>query len=788
VGVVWRKVWRDLAHDKVRAALVVLSTAAGLFALGLVFGMRGAVRAWLAEDYRAAAPAHVSFWPSPFDEEAVEVIRREPGVADAEGKMSIAVRWRREGETDWHDGILVARADYEAQHVEVIDLIEGRWPGSRSLAVERQSSRYFDVPLGTPVVIEFEGHARRLPVAGIVRAHNEFPPQFGGRAFLYATPETVSWLTGREGLTTLDVRLASFGAEILDETRERIYDRLERMGLPVYNTVSQGTDAHILRDQVDAVLLILAGMGGLALGLSAFLIVNTTNAVVARQVWQIGVMKVLGATFGHVVRVYLTTALVYGGLATLLAVPLAAVAAHAIASSLLDLFNVTAGAFRVMPDTVAVQVAVGLGVPVLAALVPVIGGARISPHRAIGSYGLGAGFGQSPLDRVIAAIRRLPRPMALSLRNTFRRKARIALTLSTLALCGVMFIVAMSVRSSLDNTIETRLQDFGDDVLVRFKRSYPAARLAGVTERVPGVARVEVWTGRGTTVSLANGKERYVYLWGLPSDSEMFRPRIVSGRWLHPDDGRAIVVNARIAAEEGIQVGDEITWAIDERESVWTVVGLILNASYAHRACFVPFGALAREVGAVNRGWMVRVQGARHDAGSQQALMRGLRGAYAACHIEVSSLQSADETRQQSRSMFDMLTYLMLVMTILAAAVGSIGLAGTMSINVVERGREIGVMRAIGATSPAVAGMIVGEGVVVGVLSWLFAVPLSYPGARAVSDAAGYPFMGAPLDFRYSLGGVALWLAMVVALSALASLWPALRATRVSVREALAYE
>jgi len=84
--------------------------------------------------------------------------------------------------------------------------------------------------------------------------------------------------------------------------------------------------------------------------------------------------------------------------------------------------------------------------------------------------------------------------------------------------------------------------------------------------------------------------------------------------------------------------------------------------------------------------------------------------------------------------------------------------------------------------------LLIGEGITLGMVSWLFAVPLSYPAARAVSDAVGYPFMGAPLDFRYSAGGVVLWLAIVAALSALASLWPALQATRVSVREALAYE
>ena len=75
-----------------------------------------------------------------------------------------------------------------------------------------------------------------------------------------------------------------------------------------------------------------------------------------------------------------------------------------------------------------------------------------------------------------------------------------------------------------------------------------------------------------------------------------------------------------------------------------------------------------------------------------------------------------------------------------------------------------------------------------GVLSWLIAVPVSYPGARIFGNLVGLALLKRPLHFSYSVGAVQLWLAIVVVLSTLASLWPALRATRVSVREALAYE
>jgi len=788
MSVVWHKVWRDLAHNKARTLLVVLSTAVGVFALGLVFGLSDVLRTRMTEDHRATMPAHITFSGGVYPQDVVDVLLQEPGVADVEGEFRASFRWKLPGETEWRNGELIARADYEAQRMNLIEPLSGDWPAKRTLALERQSSRYFRILPGQWIVVEFGHGERQLPVEGIVRALNVYPPQFGGDATFYATPETVTWLTGLETYNRLHVRLTSFSQEAAEEAGERIKERLERMGLPAGGYFVTDPDVHPLQDFVDTLSIILAVLGALSLGLSAFLIINTMNAIIVQQVWQIGVMKVLGATFRRVMHVYLMMALIYGVLAFLIAVPLGVISAHLMAGWLLDLINIDNGPFRVVPLAVGIQVAMGLAVPVLAALVPVIGGARITPHQAISTYGLGGGFGRSWLDRLIGQVRFLPRPLALSLRNTFRRKARVALTLFTLVIGGAMFIIVMSVDNSLSNTLEVMINEFSLDVWAVLDRPYRAARLIEVTESVPGVVKAEVWDQQPAMLSLASGEERQIFLLGVPPDSQMFNPRIVSGRALLPEDGRAILLNSKIAADEGIRVGDEIELTIGERKSVWTVVGLALSVSENQRGCFVPFDILGRETGNVNRGTVVMVSSERHDLASQQALIRELRDTYAARNIGYSLFLSANELREQNRTRFSVITYLMLAMAILAAVVGSIGLMGTMSINVVERGREIGVMRAIGATSPVIVGIFIAEGVLLGVLSWLFAAPISYPGAQTFSQVVGRQLLKVPLDFSYSIGGLALWLVIVVMLSALASLWPALRATRVSVREALAYE
>jgi putative ABC transport system permease protein len=422
----------------------------------------------------------------------------------------------------------------------------------------------------------------------------------------------------------------------------------------------------------------------------------------------------------------------------------------------------------------------------VAALVPVIGGARISARKAIATYGLGGGFGRGLFDRVLGRIRRLPRPLALSVRNTFRRKGRVALTLLTLALGGAMFMMVMSVQTSFDYTLNTMLSDFGGDAVIWFEKSYRASRLVEVSQSAPGVRVAEVWMRYGAPIPTSYGEE-YVLLLGVPPESAIMNPRMVEGRMLRPGDDHALVMNAKIAADQGMEVGDVVTVRMAEDVS-WTVVGTFRNAENRQRICLVPFDVLADEVGSHNRGAWVAVAGEAHTPEVRRRLVRDLREVYKATGIETAYFQTADDMRQENMAGFEVVLGLLMGMAVLTAVVGAIGMASTMSINVVERRREIGVMRSTGATSFAIAAIFVAEGVLLGLLSCLFAVPLSVPSARLFGGAIGDALFSLPFDFVFSIGGVGLWLGIVVVLSMLASLWPALRATRVSVREALAYE
>jgi putative ABC transport system permease protein len=787
VNAVWCKVWRDLAHNRARTALVVLSTAVGVFSLGLVFGMSDVMRTRMWEAHRDAVTAHITFRGGPYTQDTIDAVRREPGVLDVQGETRATLRWKPAEADTWEDAELIVRSDYEDQRMELVRLIDGHWPGDRTMAIERLSAREFGFGVGSVVLVE---HGQReVPVSGIVRVHMVFPPQWGGGATFCVTSETADWLAGRQlDFNALQVRLESFSQAGAEDAAKRIEDRLERMGLAVNHYEITDPNVHWLQDMIDGVLLVLGVLGVLALGLSAFLIINTMNAIVAQQVWQIGVMKTVGATLAQLIRVYLVTALFYGVVALIIAVPLGILGAYWMAAWLLDLLNIILDTFQVSAWAIALQIAVGMTVPLLAALVPVLGGARTTAREAISTHGIGAGFGTGWFDRLIGRVRRLPRPLALSLRNTFRHKARVTLTLLTLTLSGVMFTMTMSVQSSFFNTLELVFDQLGEDVSLSFARPHRIERLVGVAEGIPGVLRAEAWNGNWATLPLESGEELPVYLRGVPADSTLFSPQLAEGRSLVAGDTHAVVINDKLAVDERIGVGDEVVLNIGEEEAVWTVVGIALSTNSDSNDLFVPFHTLAQAIGTTGRGTVVKVVCGSEDPAFQEQLIVALREAYEANRMEVTGHWSTSEGRAQNRASFSTMVILLLSMATLAATVGSIGLMSTMTINVVERTREIGVMRAVGASSFAVAGIFVAEGVFLGLLSWLFAVPISVPGARFFSDVIGAAVMSLPLEFVYSVDGALVWLGIVVVLSALASLWPSLRATQVSVRESLAYE
>jgi len=264
----------------------------------------------------------------------------------------------------------------------------------------------------------------------------------------------------------------------------------------------------------------------------------------------------------------------------------------------------------------------------------------------------------------------------------------------------------------------------------------------------------------------------------------------VQGRWLRPGDKNVIVIDNHLQTmRPDLKLGDWVTIKLNDKKTKWQIIGYYrMPGNVNPPMIYTNYEYLSYLVGMTNQVYSLRVITYDHDAASQASISENLQNQFKPRKIGVAYVQTAAVWYQQQKSQTDVLVYFMLVMAVLIAVVGGLGLAGTMSLNVMERTREIGVMRAIGAADGDIQQIVITEGLVIGLLSWILGVAFSFPITYVLDYGVGVSVFQSPLDVVFSWTGSFVWLLGMLVIAALASMAPALRASRLAVRETLVYE
>ena len=205
---------------------------------------------------------------------------------------------------------------------------------------------------------------------------------------------------------------------------------------------------------------------------------------------------------------------------------------------------------------------------------------------------------------------------------------------------------------------------------------------------------------------------------------------------------------------------------------------------------YTTFETLTRLTHQPNSASSYRVMGDHPSLTEQEQTALGRRIEYylESQNIVVADVEEGYSLTNTASDGLNILTGFLLIMASLIALVGSIGLAGTMSMNVLERTREIGIMRSIGASDRAIINLVMVEGLLIGMISWFFGVLLAFPISTLLSNAINLALFGAPSGFTFTVTGLLVWLGVVLLLSVFASILPARNAASLTIREVLSYE
>ena len=809
------KLRRDLRATWPRMLLMVIAIAVSL----TVFG--GVLAAWAASG-RETPRAYLSTEPASatilldraIDAEQLAAIagqvRRRPGVIQATGRtqftsqIQVNGRWR---ETPLQ--VFVAAPD-DPMRMAKFDVQQGSWPPSPGeVFLGGDSLTLLDVAVGDTVTVKPpSGESTRLRVAGAVYDPSLAPAPQEQTGHGYLSTASLATPAKQAVLDQLKLQVADPGQTTPSRDRDAVVavagdvgEWLQREhGLAIREIQVPTPYAHPHQGQADALLLSLLAGGAAALLLSTVLVANMLNGLFAQQIPQIGIMKAIGARSGRIGRLYLATTLLVAAAATLIALGPAILIGRAGVAAILGFLGIQAASLAAPWWAYLVILAAGLGLPPVMALLPLVKASRTTVRAAIDHHGLGAN--PSTATGVLARLgrlRRLDRGLLMALRNTIRRPARFLLSVGLLASAGMVFVAGISLSASVEAIGEEQKEQRNWDVDVQLARPASVDQVTTLVEQVPDVSRVEGWTrlqsgvaGPGQlplTRTYPDQGHGRVSVTAVPAGTTMLpRPKLLEGRWLHPGETGAVVLNqvARNNTVPDIGAGDSVQLLVGGQSTTWRVVGIAQERG-GSGGVYTTAEGFANAMGQPQRANQLRIATNRHDEQTRTAVADAATKTLTNAGIQVQSAASVSRSEAITEGHLDPIIMIVLAIAVAMGVVGGIGLASTMSANILDRTREFGVMHAIGAPPKAVRRIVTAEGIFLALTSCLVAVLPALALTAVLGAGLGNLFMDAPLPFRISILAVGIWLVLVILGATLATEAAATRASRLTVREALAY-
>jgi putative ABC transport system permease protein len=782
----WSKLRRDAGAERGRFALMLLAMAVALTVLGAVLGAYAVLTREMAANYLGTQPAHATLeMPDGVSAEVLAAARRHPLVAQAEAGDVIPAR-ARVGD-DWRPVLLFAADDPGRQQIGRVLPRQGRsTPEPGGVLLERTATRFLAAPLGAQLSLRMpRGREATVRVDGLVHDPGLAPAWQERTGYVYLD-RTVLRALGEDGvLHELRVRLRDTPETpaAMQAAAEALALALQHEGHAVAEVRVPPPRLHPHQRQMTTVLLLLLAFSVMMLVLAGVLVSATLAALLARQVREIGVMKTLGARNAQLAGLYMALAAAIGLAALLPAVLLGVGGARVFSGAVAQLLNLRLEQPWPPLWVLGVQAAAALGVPVAVAAWPIWRACRMTVRDALDRHGAAG-------ERLRLRTGRWPP----ALRDALRRPSRLALTLALLAVGGAVFMTALNVSRSWEQTIAKVYLTRHYDVEVRLRTAAPAA-LRETLLRLPGVREAESWGySPGAFARLGRIDMSQAYpdrghgafaVMAPPSGTGMIDFPLRAGRWLRPDDQDAVVLNHAAAAQQPhLNLGDPVLLSTQDAPSTWYLAGIVEEIGAAGVAYVNP-GAFERVSRSAGRVRIFRLATDARTAGERTLRIRQIESALRQAGADVETAQPLSELRTAMGDHIVILIRALMALASAMAVVGGLGLASTLSIDLLERTRELAVMKTLGATRARLIGTVLAQAQLVAGTSAVAALLLSLPLTGVLDMLVGRLGFVAPLPFTVSPLALLLWLGLVQAVAALAAWLPARRAADLPIAQAL---
>ena len=777
-----KKVFKDIGHRKLRTILTILGIAIGIVGLSAINIASSQFRSSFNYSTDITTQPDIIFYTSPASATLADVLQQQPNVKFAQAQGYVNTTWN----TSSLQLPLRIIGVVNFQHVQInkFELVEGNLPGPNQILLKSSDKALSNVSIGQQIAVQVGGASQNLTVSGFARTRGLASAAIVQRAQGYMNESDVETLFSTPGVTSFIVRLNNY--EQRDATAKQLSQVLNARHVLIFATyVGRDTSVSSIADGLFAIMNVLSVI---AILLSICLLLGTVMTLVTEQIKYIGTMKAIGATAGQVMRHYLALVAIYSAIGTVIGLVLGTLGGYALANYLGNLVGLDMGPLQITPSLIIESVLIGMGTPLLAAAIPAYIGTRISVRQALSGYGVESGAAQTggwwaALSRRTLGM--LPQTMQYGARGLFRKRVRTVLTLLILTISGAAFLSVQTASYSFNTFLNQVSSTYHFDVMVATSDPQPFSKFQQVLSSVPGVTKIEALDQDQVSTQWGSAA-----LTGVQIDTQLYQKQLVAGRWFNGSDQNVAVISQDAAAKSGLKVGDTITINNASESASWHIIGIVTDYSGIGPGNLGVVIAPITQIDAFmhlpsDYSESAMIQSSNHSTDAVNALANRVNTAMSAAGL-LPNVTTADQQVQQNQSKFQIIYTLLDVVALIVAIVGAIGLANTLAMSVLERRREIGILRSMGATGRKVAQVFWTEGTALGGLSWLLALVFGIPAAYGFVQVQAH-FL-APVPFAFDFMNLVWMLVIIVLIASLASVGPVFGATRVKIAQTLRYE
>jgi len=783
------KAIRDLSSNPRRTLLVVFAMVLGIWGVGTVEVSYVIMMNDLNANFQRTNPQQLVLTSAGFDKLDLARFVARPEIEAAEFRDFSLHRIEISPDV-WIPLWLFGVENFDDFKLARVFREEGnKTPLKGTMLLERDGKKVSAIRLGSNPRVRIGGRNLRIPVSGICFDPGQAPATQDAFVYAYTDKETYRQVTGLPSNQRLILRLKNVhSAQDVARVSDRLVRELRGQGIEVSSADIPKFNEHPHQWQLNTLLFLIGSIGFLAFIMGAVLVSQLVRSIMANQVRQIGILKSIGASRFQLFRIYVLMLLLVGALSGVIAIPLAVKSGSAFAYFVAGKLN-----FDILTKTIPFQVYIylmlaSLLLPVLLSFSILLKGTRISVKAALSDYGIS----QKAVAREYPFLKklRLPDPMILAIRNSQRNIPRLMVTIFAMAFGVAIFSTGFNVRQSLWNLLSGYKNEMRYDVQMVLNNPISREEALRPFKSLTNVKAVETWLGgRGEIQSKVISTDKGAGIVALPRNTEFLKLKIRDGRWLRPSKEIEIVLNQQaLALYKNPAIGSTINFTVRNKQINGRVVGV--TQQFERPKIYIDiqqFDALLNPDHSVNTISFVAA-----DNGYKEviALKKSIEKVISPSGLEVAYVMSQAERVKIIYDHLDIILSTIILLSFLVLVVSAVGMASATGINIWERTREIGVMRAIGATPKKIYVLFLNEGMITCVISILVGLLISYPLTKLAAVFFGRLMLGndARLEYAFSPSGFFITLAVTLLFGWMASRIPAKSAIKVSTHSALSYE